>query len=149
MLRALTSRAQTPIVPINGGLGSAESLVELAAVLPLSLRGARLDERVGRDRRLDCRVPEGSSVLLLVPCDPCEVELTFAVEWLPFFNDAPSCADGCPEPPWLTDPSEYSDENERRFESWLELLALRADCIARSPASLIDVVDGARVGPLD
>ena len=57
LLRALTSRAQTPILPIWGGRGSA-SLAELAAVLPLSLLGALLDERVGRDNR---RPSEGAS----------------------------------------------------------------------------------------
>lgn len=50
LLRAFTSSAQTPILPISGGRGSA-SLAELAAVLPLSLLGALLDERVGRESR--------------------------------------------------------------------------------------------------
>lgn len=50
LLRAFTSNAQTPIVPKCAG-GNSASFIELAAVLPLSLLGARLDDRV------DERVP--------------------------------------------------------------------------------------------
>lgn len=78
LLRALTSRAQTPILPMrgrrtvsisnpsgtrtlenNGGVVPSASLALLAPVLALKRRGCLLDERPGREIQAGDRLSSG------------------------------------------------------------------------------------------
>lgn len=101
LLRALTSKAHTPIFQGLDALDSI-SLIELAAVLaavlPLNLLGARLDERVECPKRAAERASEPASALadfIGLCCPWCLVAVKDSVGVKSFCSDS---KDGMAEP---------------------------------------------------